>query len=92
MAVQELSQKQALAPVELRKARSPWGDALRQLLKNRLATLGAVFILLLVVTAILAPVLAPKPYDLTNLRSNYARPGAEYPLGADYWGGICSAE
>ena len=30
--------------------------------------------------------LAPKPYGLTNLRSNYARPGAEYLLGADYIG------
>lgn len=50
------------------------------------AVAGAVVILLLVLAAIFAPLVAPKPYDEGNLVMNNAVPGKEYPLGADFMG------
>jgi oligopeptide transport system permease protein len=65
---------------------SPGRDALRRLLKNRLAVAGAVVILILVLAAIFAPLVAPRPYDEGDLVMNNAVPGKEYPLGADFMG------
>ena len=70
----------------LRKQRSPWGDAFRQLLHNRVATAGGIFIILLIIVAIAAPVIAPYGFAETHFQDNYARPGSTYLLGADYLG------
>ena len=86
MAVQELAQKRALALQEMRKPRSLWGDALRQLLKNRVATAGGVFVVFLVLLAVAAPLVTPYTYYEAHFTDNYARPGAKYLLGADYIG------
>ncbi|HET6487958.1 MAG TPA: ABC transporter permease [Spirochaetia bacterium] len=74
------------ALVRRRSADSPGRDALRRLLKNRLAVAGAVVILVLVLAAAFAPLVAPKPYDEGDLVQNNALPGREFPLGADFMG------
>ena len=43
----------------VRKERSPWGDAWYQLTRNRVAVGSLVFILLLILVALFAPILAP---------------------------------
>ncbi len=86
MAVQEAARGRVFAGQELRKARSPWQDSLRRLTHNRLATAGGIFIVLLVLMAILAPYIAPYGYDETHFADNYALPGDDYLLGADYLG------
>ena len=64
MAVEPLS----IEMVRLRRREaSLWRDALDRLAKNKAALAGAVVIAVLVVTAILAPWIAPYPYDLTNV-------------------------
>lgn len=65
---------------------SLWKDAFRRLLKNRLAVAGGITVILLALTAIFAPVLAPYSYDEGDFEQNYAEPGGDYPLGADFMG------
>jgi oligopeptide transport system permease protein len=76
------------------KPRSLWGDALRRLMRNRAAVAGAVVILLYILTALFAPLLAPRnPVEQTARNSlrppvwvtdNPARqPNPENLLGTD---------
>ena len=63
--------------------RSLWGDVWRRLLANRLAVLSGLFILLVALLAVFAPIVAPRGYtnqDYSNLR---AGPSAAYWLGTD---------
>jgi len=63
-----------------------WKDALHRLMRNRMATIGAVIVIILCITAIFAPLVAPYAYDEGNFWNNYAKPGKEYWLGADFMG------
>jgi oligopeptide transport system permease protein len=54
--------------------RSIWGDALRRLLRNRMAIIGGGFILFLVIVAIFAPQIAPAGYKTAELANNNAAP------------------
>jgi len=69
-----------------RAKRTPLGDAIQQLRRNKAAMASGVFIVILMLTAIFADVLAPYDPAATHLRDNYALPGAEYWLGADNLG------
>lgn len=86
MAVQELDHMQAFAERAQRRQRSPFADAFNQLLRNRIAAAAGVFIILLILMALFADVLAPYGFAETHFADNYALPGADYPLGADYLG------
>ena len=72
--------------IPLRRERSPWAMAFRQLRRNRVATASAVFIIFLVLVAIFARYIAPYPYDMASLRDYYAPPGGKYLAGADFMG------
>ena len=79
-----------------RKERSPWWDAWHQLLKNKMAVGGGIFIFFMVLIAILAGVVAPRSYYDGSLPDNNLPPGAvsqdpklegfRYILGADRLG------
>ncbi|GAB4561672.1 MAG: ABC transporter permease subunit [Anaerolineae bacterium] len=84
------------------KGQSLWADAFTRLLHNRAAIVGGVIIIILVLTAIFAPYIAPKTYDEQVLADNnkvpawmltmfpsmrgYAKTSDAYLLGADYVG------
>lgn len=68
------------------KKRSRAGEVWHQLKKNKLAVVGLVIVVLVILVAIFAPYLAPHSYDTQNLKASFAEPGAEYPLGADRLG------
>ena len=68
------------------RGRGVWTDAALRLAKNRLVLAGATILLLLALAAIFAPFVAPKGYADGSLEDNYASPGREYPLGADFMG------
>ncbi len=84
------------------KRESLWQDAMRRLGRNRAAVLGGSIIILLVLSAIFAPLIALKPFDeqvLTDQNKvpqwlvsvfpstqGYAKISEKYPLGADYVG------
>ena len=61
-------------------------DAVRRLLRNRLAMAGGVVIVLLCLVAIFADVLAPLPYTKTNFGRLNEAPSRDYPLGTDQLG------
>jgi oligopeptide transport system permease protein len=62
------------------------GDALRRLSRNKMAVAGAVFIVLLVLSAIFAGFIAQRSPTAARLSDNYALPGVKYWLGADALG------
>jgi oligopeptide transport system permease protein len=88
--------------IVVRKSESLWQDAWRRLLRNRAAMVGGIIVLLLIFTAVFAPLLAPYGYADQVLKDNnkvppwivrlfptmapYARISLQYPLGADYVG------
>lgn len=88
--------------IMVRKSESIYKDALRRLLRNKMAVIGAVTILLLLLMAIFAPFAAPKSFSDQVLLDNnkvpswivrlfptmqpYARISTTYFLGADYVG------
>ena len=84
------------------KRESLWQDAIRRLMRNRAAVLGGTIILILILTAIFAPLIAIRPFaDQVLIDENkvpewivtlfpsikgYAHLSTNYPLGADYVG------
>lgn len=85
---------EAPAATLLRKPASLWRDALSRLLRNRLAIVGGIFVLLLATLAVIGPVIAPWDYrvqDLEGLRENANKPippftSTEHVLGTDQLG------
>jgi len=65
---------------------SLWRDAWRRLLRNKLAVVGGVTVVLLCVVAIFANVLAPQSYTKANFGNIYEFPSREFPLGTDQLG------
>jgi len=67
--------------------RSLWGDVWARFKRNRLAMVVLFVIIFLYTVAILAPALAPYPYDKMNLNNIYAPPGSPgHILGTDEFG------
>jgi len=64
-----------------------WKDAFRRLCKNKMAVLGGIIIIALLVIAIFAPYVAPYHYTDGSLKDNFAKPGStKFLLGADFMG------
>jgi peptide/nickel transport system permease protein len=87
-------QREGQLPVALandtwrRTNRSPWRDALRRLLHNKLALVGLAVVGVVMLTAILAPVLAQQDPNENGVFKAYPRerkqaPSAEHPMGTD---------
>jgi ABC-type dipeptide/oligopeptide/nickel transport system permease subunit len=68
------------------RSSSLWRDGLRRLRRNRLAMAGGLVIVLLCLVAILADVLAPRPYTRTNFGRLNEAPSRDYLLGTDQLG------
>lgn len=69
------------------KRRATLADFLTRLVREKpLGTVGAVIVLLMLLTAILAPFLAPHPYQEIHMADRLEPPGDEYLLGADALG------
>ena len=69
-----------------RPARKPRGARLRSLLANRPAVFGGIVVLLLGLTAIGAPLLAPDDPVRQDYDAILASPGLDHPLGTDRLG------
>jgi len=66
---------------------TPRPDSLwRALLRNRIAWCGATLLVIIVLTAIFAPLLAPHDPNLQNIPARLAPPSADYWLGTDSYG------
>ena len=65
------------------KNRGLWSDAFRRMVRNRLSMAGLFIFLLLFITAIFGPYIAPYPYMLQNLDRVAEGPSIDYLLGTD---------
>ncbi len=66
--------------------RSLWSDAFRRLRRNRVAFASLIFISLLALVAICAPLISPYPYDEQHYDAITQAPGGRYLLGTDQLG------
>ena len=67
-----------------RRARSsPSRDAWNRYRRNRAALIGGALAALILLTALLAPILAPYAYDYSNLAETLKPPGGAHLLGTD---------
>ncbi len=67
-------------------SRSPWGIALRRLVRKKLAVIALIIITVFYVVALLAPVVAPKDFRDQDLDNRFAGPSLSAPLGTDRLG------
>lgn len=63
-----------------------WGDVWRRLRRNKLAIIGSAIIIVLIMVAILAPLIAPFPYDKQNLDISQNSPSLKHWFGTDLLG------
>src|SRR5436305_8533969 len=78
-----------LAPARLRRTRTPRGpyvQALMRTVRNPMGLLGAVLVLLLVCSAIAAPLISPFDPIEQHPGSELRAPGAQFLLGTDNLG------
>jgi peptide/nickel transport system permease protein len=75
-----------VVPSSARASRGIWHDALRRLLHNGPAIVGAVFIAIFVVGAVLAPVIAPYSPTACTLSDGMNGPSGAHLMGTDLQG------
>jgi oligopeptide transport system permease protein len=66
-----------------RKTRTNFELARRRFMKRKLAVVGAIITLALLLIAIFAPLIAPTPYDYANLMDANQFPSWSHPMGTD---------
>lgn len=71
--------------VSLRRA-NLWGDAWRRLIKNKLAVIGGIVVILLIFIAIFADQLMPYGYARQHLSDHGVSPNSTYWFGSDLLG------
>ncbi len=64
-------------------ANSLWNDSYIRLKKNRLAIYSFYFICLIILTGILAPLIAPYSFETTHMDDAFKSPGMPYLFGTD---------
>jgi ABC-type dipeptide/oligopeptide/nickel transport system permease subunit len=72
--------------VEVPRSRAPRAVLVGRFLRQRGAVIGGAVVLLVTCVAILAPLLAPHPYDATDLLNAFAAPDGTNLLGTDKLG------
>lgn len=78
----KVKDKQA-AEIVSRPSLSYWNDAWKRLVKNKLAMLGLIFLILLAVMAIMGPILSPYEVNRQDLPNQYQPPSADHWFGTD---------
>ena len=69
----------------LRK-RSQWRDVWKRLRRNKLAMIGMVLVIIIVLSAVFADVISPYPYDGIDVTARLQFPGSAHWLGTDNFG------
>ena len=72
--------------IESDKGSSLWKDAWIKLSKNRLALVGLGLLVILIVTSLLTPLIAPYGYEAQDLDMGATAPSLQHWLGTDIFG------
>lgn len=75
-----------LANNPIQREATLWGDARRRLLRNRMAVVGGVIVLALLLLALLADLIAPFSPTKQDYSAIFQPPGSKYLLGTDNLG------
>src|SRR5690625_6800784 len=75
------------AEVVSRPSLSYWQDAWKRLVKNKMARLGLVFLILLIFMALFGPIFSSHNVNHQVLSNQYQPPSAEHGFGTDNVGG-----
>lgn len=79
--------KKTQHPTELTGRRhSQWVDVWRRLVRNKLAMLGLLIVVLLIILTVFADQIAPYEYDKVDLRNKFAPLSKEHIFGTDNMG------
>jgi oligopeptide transport system permease protein len=68
------------------KSSTLWSDAIYRLTRNKAAMFGACILMILIISAALAPWIAPYSYSFQNLQLGASPPSSEHILGTDILG------
>jgi len=68
------------------KKRSQWRDVWKRLRRNKLAMIGMVLVIVIVLSAAFAEVIAPYPYDGIDVTARLQFPNGQHLLGTDNFG------
>jgi oligopeptide transport system permease protein len=71
---------------EIEAGQSLWQDAWHRLRQNKMALIGAIFVLLLAIASFFAPLIAPHSYEQTNLAIGATPPSLAHWFGTDVLG------
>jgi peptide/nickel transport system permease protein len=75
-----------IAPVALLEPRAAWADVLRRILRDPLGALGTALVLLFVLSAVLAPWIAPYEPNALDVPARLQGSSLAHPLGTDNLG------
>ena len=65
---------------------SQWGDVFKRLMRDKLAVVGLVIVIFLILVAVFANFLAPYDYTVQDIANRLAWPSKEHLLGTDNFG------
>ncbi len=65
---------------------SQWGDVFKRLMRDKLAVVGLVIVIFLILVAVFANFLAPYDYTIQDISNRLAWPSKEHLLGTDNFG------
>ena len=82
MATVELQQQSVSMP----PVRNLWQDSFYLLLRHRTGMIGAIIVLLLILTGLFGPILAPYDPNEMDFGVRFAPPSLSHPMGADDFG------
>ena len=71
---------------DLEKKHSQLGDIMKRLFRNKLAVFGMILVILLVFSAVFAPLIAPYDYAAQDYDNVFSYPSKEHLLGTDEYG------
>lgn len=71
---------------DLEKKHSQLGDIMKRLFRNKLAVFGMILVILLVFSAVFAPLIAPYDYAAQDYDNVFAYPSKDHLLGTDEYG------
>ena len=78
--------KAKMAAKQKDRSASEWAEVWRRLKKNRMAMVGLVILILLILMAIFADVLAPAGFNDQSIPRRNKAPSSEYWMGTDNFG------
>lgn len=65
---------------------SQWRDVMRRLMRDKLAVVGLVIVVVLIFITLFAKVIAPYDYSAQDLTNKFQMPNAEHIMGTDNYG------